>query len=232
MRFRRWTPRLSSSRRVKRLGVASCHAKVVGATFRENSFWIHHHLHIWKESSQSHFPNAFFFSCRRSIQAFFRKAAFRERAARPTRHARTTTSSLAQTTAGEKKRVYVCVFFFDVVHRYCFLVVVQSRALSLSKIYRTKRLRAARGLSMSASRSKSFPRFATSPALNFCCFFFYCCCCCYFVVLAWSLALLSSRRKYRAIFTPVLLLLLLLLLFIIIIQSSNRSTSASLHPAG
>ena len=160
MRFRRWTPRLSSSRRVKRLGVASCHAPKSSALYvlRENSFWIHHHLHIWKESSQSHFPNAFFFSCRRSIQAFFRKAAFRERAARPTRHARTTTSSLAQTTAGEKKRV-VCVFFFDVVHRYCFLVVVQSRALTLSKIYRTKRLRSApRTLDVGLS-VKKFPTF-------------------------------------------------------------------------
>ena len=67
--------------------------------------------------------------------------------------------------------------------------MVQSRALTLSKIYRTKRLRAARGLSTSASRSKSFPRFATSPARN---------CCCCFRVLAWSLALLSSRRR-RAI---------------------------------
>ena len=77
--------------------------------------------------------------------------------------------------------------------------MVQSRALTLSKIYRTKRLRAARGLSMSASRSKSFPRFATSPARNCCCCCFYCCCCCYFRVLAWSLALLSSRRRHRAI---------------------------------
>ena len=197
MRFRRRTPRLSS-RRVKRLGVASCHAPKSARVLRD-SFWIHHHLHIWKESSQSHFP-AFFFSCRRSIQAFFRKAAFRERAARPTRrHARTTTSSLAHRRPQGKKNGWWCVFFFDVVHRYCFLVVVQSRALTLSKIYRTKRLRAARGLSMSASRSKSFPRFATSPARNCCCCCFYCCCCCYFRVLAWSLALLSSRRRHRAI---------------------------------
>ena len=72
--------------------------------------------------------------------------------------------------------------------------MVQSRALTLSKIYRTKRLRAARGLSMSASRSKSFPRFATSPARNCCCLYCYC-----FRVLAWSLALLSSRRRHRAI---------------------------------
>ena len=64
---------------------------------------------------------------------------------------------------------------------------------ALSKIYRTKRLRAARGLSTSVSRSKSFPRFATSPARNCCC----CCCYCSRIVLAafLSRALLSSRQR-------------------------------------
>ena len=86
----------------------------------------------------------------------------------------------------------MCAFFFDVV-----VGIVHNRALSLSKIYRTKRLRAARGLSTSASRSKSFPRFATSPARNCCCLYCYC----FRVVLAWSslAALLSARRRHRAI---------------------------------